>query len=83
MCHSFWESYDQLKKPVKAGVRTAMAKVQQSSIAELYADQGLHLESVTNAPDDGSNTFLLLSVLPAADAEGAQPPRHGGAHRQH
>ncbi|WP_446209793.1 UvrD-helicase domain-containing protein [Micromonospora sp. IBSANI012] len=81
---SFWESYDVLEKPIKAGVRKAMAKFQQLTIAELHADKGLHLESVNNArdprmrtirindfwrgvvlaPDDGSDTFLLLSVVP-------------------
>jgi superfamily I DNA/RNA helicase len=86
--NSFWESYDVLEKPVKAGVRKAMAKFQQLSIAELRADKGLHLESVNNArdprmrtirindfwrgvvlaPNDGSDTFLLLSVVPHDDA---------------
>jgi superfamily I DNA/RNA helicase len=86
--NSFWESYDVLEKPVKAGVRKAMAKFQQLSIAELHADKGLHLESVNNArdprmrtirindfwrgvvlaPDDGSDMFLLLNVVPHDDA---------------
>ncbi|MGN9846921.1 UvrD-helicase domain-containing protein [Nonomuraea sp. H19] len=86
--NSFWESYDVLEKPVKAGVRKAMAKFQQLTIAELYADKGLHLESVDRArdprmrtirindfwrgvvlaPDDGSDTFLLLNVVPHDDA---------------
>ncbi|MFE9691904.1 UvrD-helicase domain-containing protein [Micromonospora sp. NPDC005806] len=86
--NSFWESYDVLEKPVKAGVRKAMDKFQQLSIAELHADKGLHLESVNNArdprmrtirindfwrgvvlaPDDGSDTFLLLNVVPHDDA---------------
>ncbi|RKR90546.1 UvrD-like helicase family protein [Micromonospora pisi] len=88
--NSFWESYDVLEKPVKAGVRKAMAKFQQLTIAELHADKGLHLESVHNArdprmrtirisdfwrgvvlaPDDGSDTFLLLYVVPHNDAYG-------------
>jgi superfamily I DNA/RNA helicase len=88
--HSFWENYDLLEKPVKAGVRKAMAKFQQLTIAELYADKGLHLESVDKAsdprmrtirvtdfwrgvvlaPDDGSDIFLLLNVLPHDDAYG-------------
>lgn len=82
--HSFWESYDVLEKLVKAGVRKAMTKFQALSIAELYADKGLHLESVEKsadprmrtirvtdnwrgivlAPDDGSDTFLLVNVVP-------------------
>ncbi|MEV4467384.1 UvrD-helicase domain-containing protein [Micromonospora echinofusca] len=86
--NTFWQSYDVLEKPVKAGVRKAMAKFQQLTIAELCADKGLHLESVHNArdprmrtirvndfwrgvvlaPDDGSDTFLLLSVVPHDDA---------------
>ncbi|GAA3541489.1 ATP-dependent helicase [Nonomuraea rosea] len=88
--NSFWESYDALEKPVKAGVRKAMAKFQQLSVAGLQADKGLHLESVTNArdprmrtiritdfwrgvvlaPDDGSQTFLLLNVVPHDEAYG-------------
>src|SRR5690606_33075094 len=86
--HSFWENYDRLEKPVKAGVRKAMAKFQQMSVAELYADKGLHLESVDKArdprmrtiritdfwrgvvlaPDDGSDVFLLIQVVPHDDA---------------
>ena len=88
--NSFWQSYDVLEKPVKAGVRKAMEKFQQLSIADLYADKGLHLESVNNArdprmrtirvtdfwrgvvlaPDDGSDTFLLLNVVSHDDAYG-------------
>ncbi|MFF5180694.1 UvrD-helicase domain-containing protein [Micromonospora sp. NPDC000316] len=86
--NTFWQSYDVLEKPVRAGVRKAMEKFQQLSIAELHADKGLHLESVNNArdprmrtiritdfwrgvvlaPDDGSDTFLLLNVVPHDDA---------------
>ncbi|MEV5170267.1 UvrD-helicase domain-containing protein [Streptomyces flaveolus] len=85
---SFWDGYDTLEKPVRAGVRKAMAKFQAMSAAELNADKGLHLESVENArdrrmrtiritdfwrgvvlaPDDGSDTFLLVNVLPHDDA---------------
>ncbi|QDI71349.1 DNA helicase UvrD [Streptomyces calvus] len=81
---SFWESYDVLEKPVRAGVRKAMQKFQQLTVAELQADKGLHLESVQNArdprmrtirisdfwrgvvlaPDDGSDVFLLVNVIP-------------------
>lgn len=86
--NTFWQSYDVLEKPVKVGVRKAMEKFQRLTIAELYADKGLHLESVHNArdprmrtiritdfwrgvvlaPDDGSDTFLLLNVVPHDDA---------------
>ncbi|RAS59235.1 UvrD-like helicase family protein [Lentzea atacamensis] len=86
--NSFWETYDQLEKQVRSGVRKAMSKFQQLSIAELYADKGLHLESVDKArdarmrtiritdfwrgvvlaPDDGSDIFLLLNVVPHDDA---------------
>ncbi|MFI6271434.1 UvrD-helicase domain-containing protein [Micromonospora zamorensis] len=86
--NSFWQSFDVLEKPIKAGVRKAMEKFQQLTIAELYKDKGLHLESVNNArdprmrtirvsgfwrgvvlaPDDGSDTFLLLNVVPHDDA---------------
>ncbi|MEU2367628.1 UvrD-helicase domain-containing protein [Streptomyces pseudogriseolus] len=85
---SFWDGYDTLEKPVRAGVRKAMAKFQAMSAAELNADKGLHLESVENArdkrmrtirvtdfwrgvvlaPDDGSDVFLLVNVLPHDDA---------------
>ncbi|MFE1361473.1 UvrD-helicase domain-containing protein [Streptomyces harbinensis] len=85
---SFWNSYDTLEKPVRAGVRKAMAKFQSLSAADLRADKGLHLESVENArdprmrtirvtdfwrgvvlaPDDGSDVFLLVHVLPHDDA---------------
>jgi hypothetical protein len=85
---SFWESYDVLEKPVRAGVRKAMAKFQQLTVPELQADKGLHLESVQNArdprmrtirindfwrgvvlaPDDGSDVFLLVNVVPHDEA---------------
>ncbi|MFE1341462.1 UvrD-helicase domain-containing protein [Streptomyces sp. NPDC058733] len=85
---SFWDGYDTLEKPIRAGVRKAMAKFQAMSVAELNADKGLHLEAVENArdarmrtiritdfwrgvvlaPDDGSDTFLLVNVLPHDDA---------------
>ncbi|WP_406407717.1 UvrD-helicase domain-containing protein [Streptomyces sp. NBC_01643] len=88
--NTFWESFDALEKHVKAGVRKAMAKFQQLTVAELHADKGLHLESVDKArdprmrtirvndfwrgvvlaPDDGSDTFLLLNVVPHDDAYG-------------
>ncbi|WP_031476463.1 UvrD-helicase domain-containing protein [Streptomyces bicolor] len=86
--NSFWESYDVLERPVKAGVRKAMQKFQQLTVPELHADKGLHLESVENArdprmrtirindfwrgvvlaPDDGSDVFLLVNVVPHDDA---------------
>ncbi|MGW5905030.1 UvrD-helicase domain-containing protein [Streptomyces althioticus] len=85
---SFWDGYESLEKPVRAGVRKAMAKFQAMTAAELNADKGLHLESVENArdkrmrtirvtdfwrgvvlaPDDGSDVFLLVNVLPHDDA---------------
>ncbi|MBA2946507.1 UvrD-helicase domain-containing protein [Streptomyces himalayensis] len=86
--NSFWESYDVLEKPVKAGVRKAMEKFQQLTVPELHADKGLHLESVDKArdprmrtirindfwrgvvlaPNDGSDVFLLVNVVPHDDA---------------
>jgi hypothetical protein len=57
--NSFWENYDQLENPVKAGVRTAMAKFQQLSIAELYTDKGLHLGSVDKARDARMRTIRI------------------------
>ncbi|WP_030674074.1 UvrD-helicase domain-containing protein [Streptomyces cellulosae] len=85
---SFWDGYDTLEKPVRAGVRKAMGKFHALSVAELNADKGLHLEAVENArdrrmrtiritdfwrgvvlaPDDGSDVFLLVNVLPHDDA---------------
>ncbi|UGQ11291.1 DEAD/DEAH box helicase [Yinghuangia sp. ASG 101] len=82
--NTFWEEFDQLGKKVRAGVRKAMRKFQQLPVAELYADKGLHLESVEQArdprmrtiriddfwrgvvlaPDDGTDVFLLVNVLP-------------------
>ncbi|KQX43901.1 DNA helicase UvrD [Streptomyces sp. Root63] len=86
--NSFWESYDVLERPVRAGVRKAMQKFQQLTVPELHADKGLHLESVENArdsrmrtirindfwrgvvlaPDDGTDVFLLVNVVPHDDA---------------
>ncbi|MDW8804198.1 AAA family ATPase [Streptomyces scabiei] len=57
--HSFWESYDLLDKPVRAGVRKAMQKFQQLTVAELHADKGLHLESVENARDPRMRTIRV------------------------
>ncbi|MFB6836698.1 UvrD-helicase domain-containing protein [Streptomyces sp. NPDC056361] len=85
---SFWDGYETLEKPVRAGVRKAMGKFQALSVAGLNADKGLHLESVEKArdtrmrtiritdfwrgvvlaPDDGSDVFLLVKVLPHDDA---------------
>jgi hypothetical protein len=61
--NSFWESFDALEKPVKAGVRKAMKRFQQLAIAELYADKGLHLESVVNARDPRMRMRLPLSRI--------------------
>jgi superfamily I DNA/RNA helicase len=79
----FFDEYERLEKNVRQGVRDAMVKFQRLSVAELYADKGLHLEQLAKArdprirtiritgywrgvvlaPDDGSDTFLLLKVL--------------------
>ncbi|MGW7524459.1 UvrD-helicase domain-containing protein [Streptomyces sp. NPDC054783] len=56
---SFWDGYDTLEKPVRAGVRKAMAKFQALSVAELNADKGLHLESVENARDPRMRTIRI------------------------
>ncbi|MER7079101.1 UvrD/REP helicase N-terminal domain-containing protein [Saccharopolyspora kobensis] len=85
---SFLESYAGLEKKVRTQVEKAIEKFRQLSIADLYADKGLHLESVNNArdprlrsiridnfwrgvvlaPDDGSDVFLLVRVVPHDDA---------------
>lgn len=57
--YSFWESYDVLEKPVKAGVRKAMQKFQLLTVPELHADKGLHLESVHNAQDARMRTIRI------------------------
>ncbi|PWI09055.1 DNA helicase UvrD [Streptomyces sp. NWU339] len=57
--NSFWESYDVLEKPVKAGVRKAMRKFQQLTVPELQADKGLHLESVEKARDPRMRTIRI------------------------
>ncbi|MEU1176887.1 UvrD-helicase domain-containing protein [Streptomyces sp. NPDC005820] len=57
--NSFWESFDVLEKPVKAGVRKAMQKFQQLTVPELHADKGLHLESVENARDPRMRTIRI------------------------
>lgn len=57
--NSFWESFDLLEKPVKAGVRKAMQKFQQLTVPELHADKGLHLESVEKARDPRMRTIRI------------------------
>lgn len=57
--NSFWESYDVLEKPVKAGVRKAMRTFQQLTVPELQADKGLHLESVGKARDTRMRTIRI------------------------
>ncbi|WFE35601.1 hypothetical protein [Micromonospora sp. WMMD975] len=59
LANSFWQSYDVLGKPVKSGVRKAMEKFQQLTIAELYANKGLHLESVNNARHPRMRTIRI------------------------
>ncbi|MFJ8042137.1 UvrD-helicase domain-containing protein [Kitasatospora sp. NPDC096147] len=55
----FWEEYEQLEKPVRAGVRKAMAKFQQLTVPGLHADKGLHLESVEHARDPRMRTIRI------------------------
>jgi superfamily I DNA/RNA helicase len=57
--NTFWDKYEQLEKPVRAGVRKAMKKFQQLTVAELHADKGLHLESVVNARDPRLRTIRI------------------------
>ncbi|WP_431989014.1 UvrD-helicase domain-containing protein [Streptomyces albogriseolus] len=57
--NSFWESYDLLERPVRAGVRKAMQKFQHLSVPELQADKGLHLESVEKARDPRMRTIRI------------------------
>ena len=82
--NTLWAEYEQLDKPVRAGVRKVMAKFQTLTTVELRSDKGLALTAVPKArdarirmiritafwrgvilaPDDGSETYLLLKVLP-------------------
>ncbi|MFJ1603922.1 serine/threonine-protein kinase [Streptomyces sp. NPDC088253] len=84
VANTLWAEYEQLEKPVRAGVRKAMAKFQMLTTAELLTDKGLGLRAVPSArdprmrtiritafwrgvvlaPNDGSDTFLLVKVLP-------------------
>ena len=48
-----------MERQVKVGVRKAMAKFQLLSVAELYADKGLHLESVDKARDPRMRTIRV------------------------
>ncbi|MFD9975897.1 UvrD-helicase domain-containing protein [Streptomyces sp. NPDC059017] len=57
--NTFWDKFEQLEKPVRAGVRKAMKKFQQLTVAELHADKGLHLESVENAADRRMRTIRI------------------------
>ncbi|WP_416519258.1 UvrD-helicase domain-containing protein [Streptomyces achromogenes] len=57
--NTFWDKYEQLEKPVRAGVRKAMKKFQQLTVGELHADKGLHLESVENAADRRMRTIRI------------------------
>ncbi|MFJ6579555.1 UvrD-helicase domain-containing protein [Streptomyces sp. NPDC091368] len=57
--NTFWDKFEQLEKPVRAGVRKAMKKFQQLTAAELHADKGLHLESVENAADRRMRTIRI------------------------
>ncbi|MFE9389145.1 UvrD-helicase domain-containing protein [Streptomyces sp. NPDC006784] len=56
---SFWDGYETLEKPIRAGVRKAMEKFQALSVAELNADKGLHLESVKDARDARMRTIRI------------------------
>ncbi|MYU15226.1 hypothetical protein GTZ78_32240 [Streptomyces sp. SID8361] len=82
--NTLWAEYERLEKPVRAGVRKAMAKFQTLTTTELLTDKGLGLRTVPSArdsrirtiritafwrgvvlaPNDGSDTFLLVKVLP-------------------
>ncbi|MFG2755690.1 hypothetical protein [Streptomyces wuyuanensis] len=88
VANTLWAEYEQLDKPVRAGVRKAMAKFQTLTTVELRSDKGLQLTVVSEArdprirtiritafwrgvilaPDDGSETYLLLKVLPHDEA---------------
>ncbi|MDI3420135.1 UvrD-helicase domain-containing protein [Streptomyces luteolus] len=59
LAQSFWDGYEKVEKPVRAGVKKAMAKFQQLTVAELHADKGLHLESVENARDQRMRTIRI------------------------
>jgi len=57
--NGFFEEYERLEKPVRRGVREAMAKFQKLSQAELAADKGLRLEALQNARDRRIRTIRI------------------------
>lgn len=59
--HTFWTDYEQLDKPVRAGVRKAMAKFQSLTVAELYADKGLGLTVARSARDPRMRTMRITA----------------------
>ncbi|MFJ3310751.1 hypothetical protein ACIPSA_48990 [Streptomyces sp. NPDC086549] len=59
--HTFWTDYEQLDKPVRAGVRKAMAKFQSLTVAELYADKGLGLSVARMARDPRMRTIRITA----------------------
>ncbi|MEU6844827.1 protein kinase [Streptomyces sp. NPDC046716] len=85
---AFRAEYEQLDKPVRAGVLKAVAKFQSLTPAQLGPDKGLGFSApvkardsrvrtiritafwrgVVLAPDDGSDIYVLLKVLPHEDA---------------
>ncbi|MEV0402981.1 DEAD/DEAH box helicase [Actinoallomurus sp. NPDC050550] len=56
---SFLDEYERLEKPIRQGVRAAMEKFQQLTVAELHADKGLHLEQVDKARDPRIRTIRI------------------------
>lgn len=57
--NTLWAEYDQLEKPVRAGLRKAMAKFQTLTMAEIRADKGLGLAAVRNARDPRLRTIRI------------------------
>ncbi|WP_405721438.1 hypothetical protein OG607_09955 [Streptomyces sp. NBC_01537] len=51
VANTLWAEYEQLDKPVRAGVRKAMAKFQTLTTVELRSDKGLQLTVVSQARD--------------------------------
>lgn len=59
MSRSCWQKYDQLEKPIKAGVRKAMEKFRELTVPQLQADKGLHMEQVQRAVDARMRTIRI------------------------
>nr|WP_308409371.1 UvrD-helicase domain-containing protein [Streptomyces pinistramenti] len=59
IANTFWAGVGRLDKPSRARVHEAMGKLQQSTVHQLHADKGLHLESVVGSRDPRMRTIQV------------------------